>query len=225
MLQDVERFLEVRITVAVVGTESVAGKVSLGGFVQAGGQLVGLCVPGECVGEPAGGVVPHTAAAGCIDVDADNEGVVGFVTVADGHTVDAPAAFLQGYVLLLGHDERCVVTTALQMLHDGASNQAVVLVLPEASVGRAFARGFDPVAVVYQDFHCSDSMRVTETSSRSKSSMSAATSVQYSGEMYLRISCMIGFSCICCISCIVCDTADTSDTSEGEEGDSSLRSE
>jgi hypothetical protein len=82
-------------------------------------------------------------------VDADDEGVVGFVTVADGHTIDAPAASLQGDVLLLGHDERCIVTTALEMLDDCASNQAVVLVLPEASVRRAFARGFDPVAVVY----------------------------------------------------------------------------
>ena len=149
MLQDVEGLLEVWITVAVVGTEPVAGKMSLGGLVQAGCKLVGLCVPGESVSAPASGVVPHSAATGRIDVDADDEGVVRFVSVADGHTVDAPAAFLQGYVLLLGHDERCVVTTALQMLHDGASNQAVVLVLPEASVRRAFAWGFGPVAVVY----------------------------------------------------------------------------
>ena len=93
MLQNVERLFIVWITVAVVGTERVAGKVSLGGFVQAGGQLIGLCVPGESVGAPASGVVPHTAAAGCIDVDADNESVVRFVSVADGNTVDAPAAY------------------------------------------------------------------------------------------------------------------------------------
>ena len=74
----------------------------------------------ERVGAPASGTVPHSAAAGCIDVDADDEGVVGFVTVADGHTIDAPAAFLQGDVLLLGHDERCVVTTALEMPDEDA---------------------------------------------------------------------------------------------------------
>lgn len=67
--------------------------MSLGGFVQIGGQLVGLCVTGEGIGALAGGVVPHTAAAGCIDVDADNKGVVGFVTVANGYMVDAPAAY------------------------------------------------------------------------------------------------------------------------------------
>lgn len=186
--------------------------MSLGGFVQTGSQLVGLCVSGERVGAPASGTVPHTAAAGCIDVGADDEGVVRFMPVSDGHAVDTAAPFLQGDVLLLGHDERCIVASELEMLDDGSGNQAVVLVLPEASVRRAFAKGLDPVAIVYQYFHCSDSMRVTETSSRSKSSMSAATSVQYSGEMYLRISAMIGFSCICCIGCIVCDTDDTSDT-------------
>lgn len=113
MLQDVERLFEVGITVAVVGAEPVAGKMALGGFVQAGSQLVGLYVPGESVSAPASGVVPHSAAAGCVDVDANDKGVEGFVTVPDGHTIDAPAAFLQGDVLLLGHDERCDVTTAL----------------------------------------------------------------------------------------------------------------
>ena len=93
MLQDVEGLLEVWITVAVVGTEPVAGKVPLGGFVQSGRQLVGLRVPGESVGAPARGVVPHSAAAGCINVDADDKGVVGFVTVTDGHTVDTSAAY------------------------------------------------------------------------------------------------------------------------------------
>ena len=104
-----------------------------------------LCARGKCRRTS-----PWRCATFCrCRLDADDEGVVGFVTVTDGHTVDAPAAFFQGYVLLLGHDEGCVVTTALEMLDDCASNQAVVLVLPEASVRRAFARGFDPVAVVY----------------------------------------------------------------------------
>ena len=120
MLQDVERFFIVRISVAVVGTEPVAGKVPLGGFVQTSGQLVRLSVSRECVGTPARGTVPHSAAAGCIDVDADDKGVVGLVAVADGYTVDASAAFLQGDVLLFGHDEGCGVTTALEMLDEDA---------------------------------------------------------------------------------------------------------
>ena len=94
--------------------------MSLGGFVQTGSQLVGLCVPRECVGAPASSAVPHTAAAGCIDVDADDKGVVGFVTVTDGHTVDAPAPFFQGYVLLFGHDEGGIVAPELEMLDEDA---------------------------------------------------------------------------------------------------------
>lgn len=123
MLQDVEGLLEVGITVAVVGTEPVAGKVPLGGFVQTGRQFVGLRVPGERIGAPASCAVPHSAAAGCINVDADDESVMGFMSVADGHTIDAPAAFLQRDVLLFGHDERCIVAPELEMLDDGASNQ------------------------------------------------------------------------------------------------------
>ena len=92
MLQDVERFLDVGISVRVVRAEPVAGQVLGGCVIEAGGQLVGLSVTGEGVGAPAGGIVPHQAAAGCIDVDADNEGVVGFVAMANGYSVDAPTA-------------------------------------------------------------------------------------------------------------------------------------
>ena len=94
--------------------------MSLGGFVHTGSQLVGLCVPGESVSAPASGVVPHTAAAGCIDVDADDKGVVGFVTVTDGHTVDAPAPFFEGDVFLLGNDEGCIVASELEILDEDA---------------------------------------------------------------------------------------------------------
>ena len=120
MLQDVEGLLEVGITVAVVGTEPVAGKVSLGGFVQAGSQFVGLCVSRESVGAQASGVVPHSAAAGCIDVDADDKGVVGLVTVPDGYTIDAAAPFFEGDVFLLGYDEGCIVASELEMLDEDA---------------------------------------------------------------------------------------------------------
>lgn len=137
MLQDVERFLKVRITVAVVGAEPVAGEMSLGSFVQAGGQLVRLSVSRESVGTPASGAVPHSAATGCIDVDADDEGVVRLVAVTDGDAIDATASFFQGDVLLFEYDERCVVASELEMLDDGAGNQAIVLVLPEPSVPEA----------------------------------------------------------------------------------------
>lgn len=113
MLQDVERIFIVGITVAVVGTEPVAGKMSLGGFVQAGSQLVGLSVRLHFPRAPARSAVPHTAAAGRIDVDTDDEGVVGFVTVANGYTIDAPASFFEGDDILFGHDKGGIVGPAL----------------------------------------------------------------------------------------------------------------
>ena len=94
--------------------------MSLCGFIQAGGQLIELCVPWESVGAPASGTVPHSAAAGCIDVYADDKGVVGFVTMTDGHTVDAPTAFLQGDVLLFGHDEGGIIVPELELLNEDA---------------------------------------------------------------------------------------------------------
>lgn len=86
-------------------------------------------------------------------MDSDDEGIVRFVPVADGYSVDAPAAFLQGDVFLFGYDEGCIVATELEMLDDGAGDDTVVLVRPEASVRRAFARGLDPVAIIYQNLH------------------------------------------------------------------------
>jgi len=148
VLQDVEGLLNIGISVGIVRAEPVAGQMLLGGFVQAGGQLVALRVAREGISAPAGGIVPHGAAAGCIDVDTHYKGVVGFVAVADSDAVDSPAAFLQGDILILRNDQRGVIPPALQMLHDGAGNQTVVSILPEASVRRAFARSLYSVAIV-----------------------------------------------------------------------------
>ena len=92
MLEDVEQSLEVWISVGIIRSYAVPRQMLPGRLVQAGSQLVGLRVPWESVSAPTNGTVPHTAAADYIDVDADDEGVVRFVSVADGHTVDAPTA-------------------------------------------------------------------------------------------------------------------------------------
>ena len=60
VLQDVERFLEVGITVRVIGPEPVAWKVPLGGFVQAGSQLVGQGVAFATDTLPCPGIVAYT---------------------------------------------------------------------------------------------------------------------------------------------------------------------
>lgn len=153
VLQDVEGRLEVRISVCVVGADVVAGKVFSGLLVQAIGQLVreGVAVVG--VGALAGGVVPHKAASGGIYVDGCQQCLLHGPSNLAGDIVGPAHAFLQGDVFLFGNQEFGIIATAPEVLHYGAGNFTVVLILPEASVRRAFARGFHPVAIVNQYFH------------------------------------------------------------------------
>ena len=58
-----------------------------------------------------------------------------------GEFVGSAYAFLQGDVFLFGDQELGVVASELEVFHHGSGNFAVVLVLAEASVGRAFAGG------------------------------------------------------------------------------------
>ena len=96
MLQDKERFLDIRITVGIFGAELVPRQMFLGRLVEAIGQSVGERMPREGVGALAGGTVPHGAAAGSIDVDTHHKGVIRLMPVTDGDAVDPAAAFLQG---------------------------------------------------------------------------------------------------------------------------------
>ncbi len=58
-----------------------------------------------------------------------------------GELVGSAYAFLQGDVFFFGDQELGVVASELEVFHHGSGNFAVVLVLAEASVGRAFAGG------------------------------------------------------------------------------------
>ena len=69
MFEDVERSLEVRISVGIIRADAVPRQMLSGRLVEAVGQLVGQGVAVVGVGAPAGGIVPHQAAAGRIDVD------------------------------------------------------------------------------------------------------------------------------------------------------------
>ena len=64
-----------------------------------------------------------------------------------GKLVGSAHAFLQGDVFFFGDQELGAVASELEVFHHGSGNFAVVLVLAEASVGRAFAGGVFPVAV------------------------------------------------------------------------------
>ena len=58
-----------------------------------------------------------------------------------GEFVGSAYAFLQGDVFFFVDQELGVVAPELEVFHHGSGNFAVVLVLAEASVGRAFAGG------------------------------------------------------------------------------------
>ncbi len=107
----------------------------------------------EGVCAPAGGVVPHKAASCDVYVDGYQESLLHGPSNLAGDFVGPAHAFLQGNVFLFGNQEFGVIAAALEVFHYGSGDFTVVLVLPEASVRRAFARGFNPVAIVNQYFH------------------------------------------------------------------------
>ena len=86
-------------------------------------------------------------------MDAHDDGFLYGVANLAGDFVCPAHAFFQGNVVAFGDQEFDIDASELEVLYDCSGNLAVVLVLPEASVGRAFARGFNPVAVVNQYFH------------------------------------------------------------------------
>lgn len=56
--------------------------------------------------------------------------------------VYTPAALLQGDILHFWNHQFGIIAAQFEMLNNSCSNLTVVLVLPEASAGRAFARGY-----------------------------------------------------------------------------------
>lgn len=58
-----------------------------------------------------------------------------------GEFIGSAHAFLQGDVFFFGNQELGVVTSHYEVFYHCSGNFTVVLVLPEASVGRAFAGG------------------------------------------------------------------------------------
>ena len=121
-------------------------KVFLCRFVQAVGKFIGEAVAVVGVAAPAGSVVPFPAVASGVYVDGDDDGLLDGVANLAGEYVGSTYAFLQGDVFFFVDQELGVVAPELEVFHHGSGNFAVVLVLAEASVGRAFAGGIFPMA-------------------------------------------------------------------------------
>ena len=71
VLEDVERLLQIRITVGIVRPELTPRQILLRCPIQAIRQAVGVGMPRECIGAPTGRLVPLAIGAGSVDVDGD----------------------------------------------------------------------------------------------------------------------------------------------------------
>ena len=153
VLEDVERSLEVWISVGIIRADAMPRQMLSGRLVQAVSQLVGQGVSVVGVGAPAGGIVPHQATAGRIDVDGYQKGLLDGMTYLAGNPVGPAYSFFEGDVVFLGYEQFGIIATQLEVFDHSAGYLSVVLVLAETSVRRAFARGLDPVAIIYQNLH------------------------------------------------------------------------
>ena len=97
--------------------------------------------------------MPHQAAAGCIDVDGYQEGFLDRMPYLAGDAVGPAHPFFKGDIALLWDEEFGIVAAQLEVFDYSAGYLTVVLVFAESSIRRAFARGLDPVAIIYQNLH------------------------------------------------------------------------
>ena len=149
--EDVEVFLQIRISVCSIFPDAVAGQLGLCSFIEAGCQGIGFRLANSREAAPAAGVEPFFAVAGSVDVERDQEDLVGAVLLAD--LIDALAAFGEGNVFALGNQELDVEAQGGQLLPDAEGEVAVVGIFTEVPVGAAFASGVDAVAIVEENLH------------------------------------------------------------------------
>lgn len=84
-------------------------------------------------------------------MDADQDDVV-FADLATD-CIDTAGAFFERDVFNFGNEELCVVAVFLEGGDNHASDFTGVGVFEEEPIRRAFARSFDAVAIVNEDFH------------------------------------------------------------------------
>ena len=92
MLEDVERLLQIRITVGKVRPELMPRQILLRCPIQAIRQAVGLGMPRKRIGTPPTCIVPLAIGACGIDVDADEDGIGGRMTEAAGLLIGGRSA-------------------------------------------------------------------------------------------------------------------------------------
>ena len=151
MPENVVVLLNVGISVGVVFPDAVAGQLGLRSFIEAGGQGIGLRLANSRKAAPAAGIVPFFAIAGSVDVEGDQEDLVGAEMLAD--LIDASAALGEGNVITLGNHELDIETQGRQLLPDAESEIAVVGVFTEVPVRATFAWRIDAVTIIEENLH------------------------------------------------------------------------
>ena len=86
-----------------------------------------------------------------VKVDADADCIL--LTVKQAPGIYTLAALLEGDIVILRHQELCIIAKFLEFCCDTACDDSIVVILPEFSVGGAFARRELAVAIVDKDFH------------------------------------------------------------------------
>lgn len=137
MADDVEVFLDVGISVGVVGPQAHSRQMVFRGFVQARCQGVGLGLAQGGEAAPAARVEPILAVSGSIDVDGEENYLVVAELLANG--VYAAAALLQGDIFALRNYQLDIETQGCEAVADFDGKVAVVGVFAEVAVRTAFA--------------------------------------------------------------------------------------
>lgn len=121
--QDVEFGFKVRVTVGVVGDETLAGQVESGSIIQAGGQFISFGVAASGVCGPAGDIVPAVAHTGGVAVNGNEYDIVFTHGMAEG--VDTAATLRQGYVFLFWNKKPGIVVEVCEHRHNPSCYLAV----------------------------------------------------------------------------------------------------
>lgn len=151
MSQDIEVFLNVRVSIGIVEAHPVAGEDFLGRFADAVGKPVALGVSGRSVAAPSGDVVPAVAVSGGVDVNGDKADILPSNLLAEA--VDTAATLGEGDVILFWYEEGGEEMFSLESGHDTGGDFTVVGVFQKTAVMGTLAWGLGPVAIVDEYFH------------------------------------------------------------------------
>lgn len=151
MAEDEEVFLQVGITICIIGAEPVARQVGFRGIVERRCQGVSGRVASGSITAPPTGFHPMLTVSCGIDMNGNQNHLIAPETLAD--LIGSPASLGEGDVFALGHQKPGVEAQGGELLLDAEGEVAVVGIFAEKAVGAAFAGRVEAVAVVEKHDH------------------------------------------------------------------------